>query len=245
MSQSPSCPESQFDPKSQVDYVVVAAHPDDAEIGLGGTILLLKSQGHRVGVVDLTNGEPTPLGSEEIRARETAEATRKMGLDQRVNLGLPNRSLENSQEARAKLASIFRLWRPRVVFTHHWEDAHPDHVAASALTDAARFWAKLSKTDMPGAPWYPPKMLYYFSLHLRSLPKADVVVDVSAHFDRKLEVLRSYHSQLVQGRTAAPTLPLEDVETRAKAYGWTIQRKYGEPLACREGLGLGSLDHLL
>lgn len=245
MSTGKSGPSSQISVDSQVDYLVVASHPDDAEIGLGGTILLLKEKGYRVGVVDLTNGEPTPLGSPEIRARETAEATARLGLDQRINLGLPNRSLENSLEARARLAGIFRLWRPRVVFTHHWEDAHPDHVAASALTDAARFWAKLSKTDMPGEPWYPPRLLYYFSLHLRTLPRADLVVDISAHFERKLEVLRCYHSQLVQGRAPTPTLPLEDVETRAKAYGWTIQRKYGEPLACREGLGLASLDHLI
>jgi bacillithiol biosynthesis deacetylase BshB1 len=245
MSQSPSCPELQFDPKSQVDYVVVAAHPDDAEIGLGGTILLLKSQGHRVGVIDLTSGEPTPLGSEEIRHHETKEATAKLGLDQRINLRLPNRSLENSLEARAKLATVFRLWRPKIIFTHHWEDAHPDHVAASALTDAARFWAKLSKTDIKGPPWYPPKVLYYFSLHLRQQPNADLVIDISEYFEKKLEVLRSYHSQLIQGRSPSPTLPLEDVETRAKAFGWTIQRKYGEPLASREGLGLTSLDHFV
>ncbi len=245
MSAQKDAPSSQAYADSLVDYLVVGCHPDDAEIGLGGTILMLKEKGYRVGVVDLTNGEPTPLGTPEIRARETAEATAKLGLDQRINLGLPNRSLENSLEARSRLAGIFRLWRPRVVFTHHWEDAHPDHVAASALTDAARFWAKLSKTDMPGDPWYPPRLLYYFSLHLRTLPKADLVVDVTRQFDRKLEALRCYHSQLVQGRTANPTLPLEDVETRAKAYGWTIQRKYGEPLATREGLGLASLDHLI
>ncbi|MFM8933378.1 MAG: bacillithiol biosynthesis deacetylase BshB1 [Gemmataceae bacterium] len=245
MSVQKNSPSSQNATDSQVDYLVVASHPDDAEIGLGGTILRLKEKGHRVGVVDLTNGEPTPLGSPEIRARETAEATAKLGLDQRINLGLPNRSLENSLEARSRLAGVFRLWRPKVVFTHHWEDAHPDHVAASALTDAARFWAKLSKTDLPGDPWYPPRLLYYFSLHQRSLPKADLVLDISDQFDRKLEVLRCYHSQLIQGRTANPTLPLEDVETRAKAYGWTIQRKYGEPLASREGLGLASLDHLI
>lgn len=232
-------------PESTVDYLVVAAHPDDAEICLGGTILLLKSQGHRVGIVDLTSGEPTPLGNEEIRARETSQATTKLGLDQRVNLGLPNRSLENSLEGRSKLAEIFRLWRPRVVFAHHWEDAHPDHVAASALTDAARFWAKLSKTTMQGTPYYPPRILYYFSMHLRSNPPADIVVDISRFHDEKLDMLKSYHSQLVQGRLPSPTLPLEDVETRAKYYGWTIGKKYGEPLVSREGLGLSSLDHLI
>ena len=231
--------------ESTVDYLVVAAHPDDAELCLGGTILLLKSQGHRVGIVDLTTGEPTPCGTEEIRAKETAAATAKMGLDQRINLGLPNRSLENSLEARSRLAEAFRKWRPKVIFAHHWEDAHPDHVAASALTDGARFWSKFTKSTLSGSPFYPARIFYYFSLHLKSNPNANIIVDISGFFVKKIKVCESYHSQLVQGRAPNPTLPREDVETRAKYYGWTIGRKYGEPLVSREGLGLSSLDHLV
>src|SRR5262249_27655542 len=133
----------------------------------GGTLLLLKAQGARVGVLDLTNGEPTPHGSPEIRRRETEEATALLGLDWRDCLGLPNRSLVADLEARRQLAGVLRQLRPRYLFAPYWEDAHPDHVAASALVDAARFWSKLSKTDLPGQPHYPARIIYYFSVHLR------------------------------------------------------------------------------
>src|SRR5260370_34282121 len=124
-----------------VDYLVIAPHPDDAELGVGGTILVLKAQGSRVGVLDLTDGEPTPHGSPEIRRRETEAATAVLGLDWRGNLGLSNRSLVADLEARRRLATVLREVRPRYLFAPYWQDAHPDHGAASALVDAARFWA--------------------------------------------------------------------------------------------------------
>src|SRR5262245_26631579 len=150
-----------------LDYLLIAAHPDDAELGAGGTILALLAQGLRVGVLDLTNGEPTPHGSPEIRARETEAATTILGLTWRCNLGLINRRLEATLDARARLAGVFRQLRPRILLAPYWEDAHPDHVAATALVEAARFWSKLTKSDLPGEPHYPAKILYYFCVHLR------------------------------------------------------------------------------
>src|SRR4030081_2419136 len=98
-----------------LDILVVAPHPDDAEIGVGGTLLRSKSQGRSVGVVDLTTGEPTPHGSLEIRGHETAAATDLLSLDWRANLGLPNRSLEPTLSARRALAEVFRLMRPKMI----------------------------------------------------------------------------------------------------------------------------------
>src|SRR5690242_2579717 len=138
-----------------LDYLVIAPHPDDAELGVGGTIPLLQAQGARVGVLDLTDGEPTPHGSPEVRRRETEAASAVLGLAYRGNLGLTNRRLVNDLEARARLAGAIRQLRPRVLFAPYWDDSHPDHVAASALVDAARFWGKLTKTDLPGEPHYP------------------------------------------------------------------------------------------
>src|SRR5262245_26486867 len=109
----------------EVEYLFIAPHPDDAELGAGGTILLLKSQGARVGVLDLTDGEPTPHGSTEIRRQETEAATAVLGLDWRGNLGLPNRSLVADLQARHRLAGMLRQLRPRVLFAPYWEDAHP------------------------------------------------------------------------------------------------------------------------
>ena len=154
---------------ANLDYLVIAPHPDDAELGAGGAILLLKAGGARVGVLDLTNGEPTPHGSPEIRQRETEAATAALGLDWRGNLRLPNRTLVADLEARARLAGAIRQLRPRHLLAPYWEDSHPDHVAASALVDAARFWAKLTKTDLPGEPHYPQRVWYYLSVHLRVL----------------------------------------------------------------------------
>src|SRR5437667_765805 len=112
---------------SGLDYLIVAPHPDDAELAAGGSILLLRAQGASVGVLDLTDGEPTPHGSLEIRKRETDAATAILGLDWRGNLGLPNRSLVADLDARRRLAEAFRELRPQTIFAPYWEDAHPDH----------------------------------------------------------------------------------------------------------------------
>jgi bacillithiol biosynthesis deacetylase BshB1 len=228
-----------------LDYLVIAPHPDDAELGAGGTILLLKSQGHRVGVLDLTSGEPTPHGSVEIRQRETAAATALLGLDWRGNLGLPNRSLVADLDARRQLAVALRELRPRILLAPYWEDAHPDHVAASALVDASRFWAKLTKTDMPGEPFYPGRVLYYFSVHLLLHIQPSLILDITPHIDKKMEALACFRSQFIEGRpTAAPTI-LDDLRDRARYWGWAIGTRYGEPFVCREEVGLKSLRDLL
>src|SRR3954471_24692739 len=99
-----------------LDALVIAPHPDDAELGMGGTIVRLLGAGWKVGILDLTSGEPTPLGSPEIRARETSAATEALGLSWRKNLGLPNRSLEPTLEYRRALAAVFRQSRPRLLF---------------------------------------------------------------------------------------------------------------------------------
>jgi bacillithiol biosynthesis deacetylase BshB1 len=228
----------------ELDYLVIAPHPDDAELGVGGTILLLKAQGAQVGILDLTDGEPTPHGTPEIRRAETEAATRILSLDWRGNLQLPNRSLENDLESRRKLASAIRQLRPRWLFAPYWDDTHPDHVAASALVDAARFWAKLTKTDMAGTPHYPERIFYYFSVHLRLHPQPSLVMDISSHMDDKMKALACYRSQFIEGRPATPPTFLDDLRDRARYWGWTIGAPYGEPIVCRELIGLRSLRDL-
>lgn len=227
-----------------LDYLVIAPHPDDAELGAGGTILLLKAQGARVGVLDLTDGEPTPHGSPETRRLETEAATAVLGIDWRGNLGLPNRSLVADLEARRRLASTLRELRPRVLFAPYGEDAHPDHVAASALVDAARFWAKLTKTDLAGQPHFPARVYYYFSIHLRLHVRPSFVLDITPHIDGKMRALGCYRSQFIEGRpVTCPTL-LDDVRDRARYWGWAIGTGHGEPFVCREEIGLRSLRDL-
>lgn len=224
-----------------LDVLVIAPHPDDAEISVGGTILQCKSLGMRVGVVELTNGEPTPHGTENLRAQETASATKVLGLDWRYNLGLPNRSLENDLAARRELAGIFRLTRPGIILAPYWEDAHPDHVAASALCDAARFWAKLSRSDLPGEPFHPLRIYSFWSIHLRIHPKPSFVVDISPHIDRKMEAVNCFESQMKTGRSQEyPTL-LDDIKDRSRYWGWTIGTAHAEPFASREEIGISDL----
>lgn len=225
-----------------LDVLAVATHPDDGEIGVGGTLVRCRRQGLRVGLLDLTSGEPTPHGSLELRARETAAATQVLGLDWRHNLGLPNRSLEPTLEARRALAGIFRLTRPKLILAPYWEDSHPDHLAASSLVDAARFWAKLSRTDLPGEPYLPPRVFYYFSIHLRIHPQPAFVFDISETIDAKMESVRCYESQFLTGRVQQFPTALDDIRDRARYWGWSIGAKYGEPFASRETLRATSFD---
>jgi bacillithiol biosynthesis deacetylase BshB1 len=228
-----------------LDILVVAPHPDDAEISVGGTVALSLSQNLRVGVLELTSGEPTPHGTPQLRREETKQATEILNLTWRHNLGLPNRSLQPTLEARRKLAEIFRSTRPRIILAPYWQDAHPDHVAASRLCDDARFWSKLSRSDLDGDPFWPASLLHYFSIHLRIHPAASVVVDISAHINTKMDAISAYRSQLIEGRPTEHPTVLDDIRDRARYWGWTIGKSYGEPLLNREQIGIGSLDSLL
>lgn len=228
-----------------LDILVVAPHPDDAEISVGGTICRSRREGMRVGVVELTNGEPTPHGSAETRAAETETATRVMDLSWRHNLALPNRKLESNLVARRALAEVFRLTRPQIILAPYWEDAHPDHVAASALADAARFWSKLSRTDMAGERFHPPQIYYYWSIHLRIHPKPAFVIDISDTIDDKMEAVRAYKSQVIEGRPETHPTLTDDVRDRARYWGWTIGTAYAEPFGSREEIQLNGFGAFL
>ncbi len=228
-----------------LDVLFVAPHPDDAELGAAGAILKFKADGWRVGVLDLTSGEPTPHGTLEIRARETAAASAVLGLDWRENLGLPNRSLEATLEARHKLAGVFRREKPRWIFAPFWVDSHPDHVAATQLIEAARFWSKLTKSDIPGAPHFPERIFYYYCVHLRQPPQPAFVLDISSYWDKKLASIACYQSQFVAGREqSAPTF-LDRQRDQAAFWGWSIGVSYGEPFACREPIGVKGLTEFI
>ena len=229
----------------ELDALVIAPHPDDAELGMGGAILKMLAAGKKIGVLDLTSGEPTPFGSDEIRAAETAAATKVLGLTWRGNLGLPNRSLEATLEAREKLAGVIRLTRPRWLFAPYWTDAHPDHVAATQLVDAARFWAKLSKTDMPGRRFHPERIYNYYCVHLKMHATPAFVLDISDVWEQKLESIQCYHSQFVKGRESMVPSFLEQLRIEAAYWGKSIGVPYGEPFTSREPIGMSGLGALI
>jgi len=229
----------------KLDALVIAPHPDDAELGMGGGILKLLADGKRVGILDLTNGEPTPHGSLEIRKAETNASTSILKLNWRGNLGLPNRRLQPTLEARKQLAGILRLCQAPIIFAPYWDDAHPDHVAATQLIEDARFWAKLSKTDMPGERFHPRRIYNYYCVHLKQVVNPAFVIDVSEHFEQKMEAVRCFQSQFVVGRSAAPPTFLDNVVTTAEYWGQMIGVRYGEPFQCKEPIGLTSMDSLI
>ena len=167
-----------------------------------------------------------------------------MGLDWRENLGLPNRSLEPTLEARAKLAGVIREVRPRWLFAPYWDDAHPDHVAATQLVEAARFWAKLTKSQLPCEPHHPERIYNYYCVHLRLAAQPAFILDISDHWEQKLAAIKAYQSQFITGRPASPPTFLDQLRDEAAFWGKTIGVRYGEPFACREPIGLRSLGEL-
>ena len=187
-----------------LDVIAVGAHPDDVEIGCGGTLALLASRGARVGIVDLTDGEPTPRSSgPEERRREAIAAARELGCVHREELGFPNRRLFDSFEIRVALARVFRRHRPRVVLSlgDRTPLASPDHAQAVSITEAAVFYSRLCKWDdvFAGLPVHtiPSLLCYFLSPSVPTVPPGHfpLVVDVSGTLERKLESIRLYASQ--------------------------------------------------
>jgi bacillithiol biosynthesis deacetylase BshB1 len=223
--------------------LAIGAHPDDVEIGMGGTVMALLAQGHEVVLCDLTNGEPTPIGSPERRAREAHEAARVLGVQRRITLEMPNRYLMDTVDNRSRVAEVIRQERPELLMAPYWVDAHPDHVAAAALTEAARFYARLTKTAMAGDPIFPRRIVHFVTSHYRLHVRPTFIFDISNQMDLNLQALRAYGSQF------GPERGNEEVFDRIRAwnqyFGSLIGCAYGEPFVCREELGLRSLEHFV
>jgi bacillithiol biosynthesis deacetylase BshB1 len=220
--------------------LVVAPHQDDAELGMGGTIMALRKRGVRVAILDLSDGEPTPFGSVEIRAKETKAASKIMDVDERILLGLRNRELFDAVEGRKRIAEVIREIRPTVLCAPYWEDAHPDHVQASALVDAARFYSKFVKADLRHEPWYPRRQLYFFSTHMRVKLNPSFIFDISEHLDGKMAAIQAYESQFVAHSGNAARL--EVIRNDARYWGSQIGVQAGEPFVCKEYIGVRSPD---
>src|SRR4051812_6677178 len=215
--------------------LVFGPHPDDQELGMGGTVAKLVKQGHKVHLVDMTNGEPTPFGSVETRAKESAVAAKVLGVG-RTLVGLKNREVVHNIEARHRVAAVIRAHRPDWIFVPYPVDAHPDHVAVTRICEDARFDAKLSKTDIPGDPWYPKRVIYYFCTHLRMSFQPTFCVDVSDTIEVKARAVAAYKTQF--GHQMAV---LDMVNNISAYFGGRIGPAHAEPFFTHEVLGLGGL----
>ena len=223
------------------NILVVGPHPDDQELGMGGTIIRLAQQGHNVLLLDMTNGEPTPHGSVPQREKEWTAAAKIMGVQRRL-LGLKNREVQHTLDARHLTAGVIREHQASIIFLPFEEDAHPDHRAVTRIVEDARFDAKLTQTDLPGEPIYPTWLIYYYCTHLRWVVNPTFCLDITEQMDAKEQAIRAYESQFV--------IP----EKNRKVIAWLRQLngymgsrigvEYAEPFYTKEPLGLTSLDGL-
>ena len=229
-----------------LDVIAVGAHPDDVEIAIGGTLAKLVKQGHRVGLVDLTNGEPTPgsTGPDE-RAAEAKNAAEVLGLHLRETLSLPNRWLFDGIEARIALARIFRRYRPKVVMgiAEKTPMASPDHWQAMQITDAAIFYSRLTKWDEEfesRPPHRITKQIWYpLAFQTLQLPEGSgrLVVDISDTLEQKLASIRCYQSQFPPEKQRVFTM----VESQNRSLGYSAGFEAGELLIPATTLGVKDL----
>jgi LmbE family N-acetylglucosaminyl deacetylase len=199
--------DSQMSLPERLDVIAVGAHPDDVEIACGGTLARLVDQGYRVGIIDLTNGEPTPgCLDPEIRLAEARSAAGILGVQERMILPLPNRRLMDGFEARVALATEFRRWRPRVVigFGEKTPMASPDHWQAMQITDAAVFYSRLTKWDehFGGLPVHTIERQLYFQLALepqmQHVATHPLTCDIGPTLERKLAAIACYQTQFAK-----------------------------------------------
>ena len=226
-----------------LDVIAVGAHPDDVEIACGGTLIRMVQQGLRVGIVDLTDGEPTPLSpGPDVRLREAAEAARVLGIQVRETLTLPNRRLFDSFEARLELAKVFRRYRPQLVLgiADKTPMASPDHWQAMQITDAAVFYSRLTKWEemFENLPVHRIQRQIWYPLGLQnfSLPEGggQFVSDISGTLDTKIAAIRCYQTQFPPDKHRVFQL----VESQNKLLGTSAGFDAGEMLICTTTLGL-------
>ncbi|GAB2684505.1 bacillithiol biosynthesis deacetylase BshB1 [Mucilaginibacter koreensis] len=237
----------------KLDILVLAVHPDDAELGCAGTILKHIAAGKKVGIVDLTRGELGTRGTAEIRDQEAAAAARILELAVRENLGLPDGFFINGQEHQIKVIEAIRKFQPEIVITNAYHDRHPDHGRASDLVEAAVFLAGLRKIETSAdgqlqEAWR-PKQLFHFIQDRYIEP--DFIVDVTEYWDKKIESLKAYGSQFYnpEWKNEPETYISSsdffiNTEARARELGRSIQAKFAEGFLSRKILGVDSLFDL-
>ena len=216
-----------------VDLLAIFAHRDDAELNCGGTLAKAARAGHKVGILDLTQGEMGTRGSAEIRAAEAERAAKVLGVTVRENLELPDANITNELATREKLVRAIRRLRPRVVIAPAIEGRHPDHRVTSQLVRDACFLSGLAKYA-PGTEKHRPHKILHCLTYRQDFVRPSFVVDVSEDFEKKLEAVRCYASQFEGATQAGEVYPngetLEDViRHHGRYYGTLIRRGYGEP----------------
>lgn len=242
----------------KLDLLVITVHPDDAELGCGGTIAQQVALGRKVGVVDLTRGELGSRGSAEIRDQEAANAAKILGLSVRGNLRMRDGFFKNDEAHQLQIVEVIRRYQPEIVIANALRDRHPDHARAGDLVNDAVFLSGLrmietidsQSGDIQQA--YRPRLLLQLIQDQHINP--DIVVDVSAYWETKIKAVRAYSSQFhsdsyqegsdePQTYISSPDF-LDYIEGRGREFGKYIGAKHGEGYTCRRLLGVDDLFHL-
>lgn len=232
-----------------LDLLAVMAHPDDAELLCGGTLIKSAKLGKRVGVLDLTSGEMGSSGSADIRTREAGKAAEVMGLADRRCAGLPDSQLENDHASRLVIAGILRELRPRVVVTHWRVGRHRDHRIACELVRDACYLSGLRRLEVEGRPFRPRKVVYATAYREDADPP-DLVVDVTDEMETKLEALSSYTSQFEGISGIGEVFPagnrpiFDQIRAKMAHYGSLIRVEYGEPFRVDEPFAVDDLSEM-
>jgi N-acetylglucosamine malate deacetylase 1 len=232
-----------------LDLLALVAHPDDAELICGGSLIRAADAGRRTGVLNLTAGEAGSAGDAETRAREAERAAGILGLAVRRDAGLPDGAIENTMAARYRVAAILRELRPDTLLLMWPEGRHPDHRAASQLGYDAAFVAGLRRAPVEGAAFRPRKVIYAMS-YREHAPKPTFVVDISEQMERKLEAIFAYRSQFEGKTSMGEVYPgggrdlREQLRVHAAYYGGLIRAEYGEPFWTRETMAVDDLAGL-
>jgi LmbE family N-acetylglucosaminyl deacetylase len=230
----------------ELDVIAVGAHPDDVEIACGGTLAKLSRQGYKVGIVDLTDGEPTPLSpGPDVRLEEARRAAEVLGVHARINLNLPNRRLLDGFEPRVELAKVFRKYRPKLVIGFGGKTvlASPDHYQAMLITDAAVFYSRLTKWDehFDGLPVHTisAQLGFHIALHSLEVPESAgyIVADIGETLASKVEAVRCYATQFPAKKAGI----FGAIETMNRYHGLTAGFEAGELFLTYRSVGVSDL----
>lgn len=236
----------------KLDILVLAAHPDDAELGCSGTIAAQVAKGNKVGIVDLTHGEMGTRGTPELRLQEADKAAQILGLAARENMGFQDVFFKDDAEHQLKLVQVIRKYQPEIVLANAVTDRHPDHGKGSSLATNACFMSGLTKIEtyqdgVKQAPWR-PKFVYHYIQNNYIQP--DFIVDISEFWDTKVKSIAAFGSQFFDPKSQEPAsfisspefLPF--IESRGREFGHRIQVKYGEGFTVERFIGVADLFDL-
>lgn len=237
----------------KVDILAIGAHPDDVELGCGGTIAKMISEGKTVAIIDLTKGELGTRGTDKTRKQEAADAAKILGISARENLEMKDGFLQNSEEYQMRIVKMIRKYRPEIVLANATDDRHPDHAKAAKLVSDACFLSGLKKIetvlDGKNQEFWRPKHVFHFIQWKEIEP--DFVIDISDFMEKKIEACMAYKTQFYNPESKEPVTPiatkdfLESLTYRAQNLGRLSGCTYAEGFTAEKMIALKNFEGIV